>query len=68
MKMLDSETGAERWVDTSSRKVRDVYKDWWQKQQQNMQTSFNRSRVDNVSVRTDEDYVKALLALFKKRN
>ena len=68
MKILDAETGTERWIDTSSRKVRQTYKDWWQQQQQNMQTSFNRSKVDNVSVRTDEDYVKALLALFKKRS
>jgi len=68
MKILDSETGSERWIDTSSKKVRDIYKNWWQKQQNNMQTSFNRSKVDSVSVRTDEDYVKALLALFKKRN
>ncbi|NDV96548.1 DUF58 domain-containing protein [Dysgonomonas sp. 521] len=68
MKTLDAETGAERWIDTSSRKVRQTYKDWWQKQQESMQTSFNRSKVDNVSVSTDEDYVKALLALFKKRS
>lgn len=68
MKVSDSETGVEKWVDTSSRRVRQVYKDWWNKQQENMQTSFNRSKVDSVSVRTDEDYVKALLALFKKRS
>ncbi len=67
MKVLDAETGAEQWVDTSSAKVRQVYKDWWKKQQESMQTSFNRSKVDNVSVGTDEDYVKALMALFKKR-
>lgn len=68
MKILDAETGSEHWIDTSSRKVRQTYKDWWQKQQDSMQTSFNRSKVDSVSVRTDEDYVKALLALFKKRS
>ncbi len=68
MKIIDAETDAERWIDTSSRKVRQVYKDWWQGQQQLMQTSFNRSKVDNVSVRTDEDYVKALMTLFKKRS
>ncbi len=68
MKILDAETGSEHWIDTSSRKVRQTYKDWWQKQQESMQTSFNRSKVDSVSVRTDEDYVKALLALFKKRS
>ena len=68
MKILDAETGSEYWIDTSSRKVRQTYKDWLQKQQDSMQTSFNRSKVDSVSVRTDEDYVKALLALFKKRS
>ncbi|EGK01412.1 DUF58 domain-containing protein [Dysgonomonas gadei] len=68
MKVMDAETGTERWVDTSSKRVRQVYQDWWKKQQENMQTSFNRSKVDNVSVRTDEDYVKALMALFKKRS
>lgn len=68
MKVVDAETGAQKWIDTSSRKLRDAYKDWWQKQQGKMQTSFNRSKVDSVSVRTDEDYVKALLALFKKRS
>lgn len=68
MKVVDAETGGERWVDTSSGKVREIYKDWWQTQQGKMQTSFNKSKVDSVSVRTDEDYVKALLALFKKRS
>lgn len=68
MKVVDAETGAEQWIDTSSAKVRRIYKDWWLKQQQSMQTSFNRSKVDNVSVSTDEDYVKALMALFKKRS
>lgn len=68
MKILDSETGNEQWIDTSSRKVRDEYKRWWQQRQGEMTTLFNKSRVDNVSVRTDEDYVKALLSLFKMRS
>jgi uncharacterized protein (DUF58 family) len=68
MKIEDSETGAERWIDTSQRKVRESYQNWWNQRQGKMQDSFNRSRVDSVSVRTDEDYVKALLMLFKKRS
>ncbi len=68
MKIEDSETGAERWIDTSQKKVRESYQNWWNQRQAKMQDSFNRSRVDSVSVRTDEDYVKALLMLFKKRN
>lgn len=67
MKIQDFETGEERWIDTSSRKVREAYKKWWDERQVQMQQIFNRSRVDSVSVRTDEDYVKALLALFKMR-
>lgn len=68
MKILDAETGNEQWIDTSSRKVRDEYKRWWQQRQGEMTTLFNKSRVDNVSVRTDEDYVKALMSLFKMRS
>lgn len=68
MKIQDSETGAEQWIDTSSRKVREAYKKWWEVRQEQMRQTFNRSRVDSVSVRTDEDYVKALLALFKMRS
>lgn len=68
MKVLDAETGTEQWIDTSSRKVRGLYKDWWNKRQWQMQDTFSKSRVDSVSVRTDEDYVKALMALFKMRS
>lgn len=68
MKILDAETGQEQWIDTSSRKVRDLYQNWWNKRQGNMLNSFKKCRVDNISVRTDEDYVRALIALFKMRS
>lgn len=67
MKIQDFETGEEQWVDTSSKKVRGQYGQWWKDRQATMKNTFNRSRVDSVSVSTDEDYVKALLALFKMR-
>lgn len=68
MKILDAETGNEQWIDTSARKVREHLKTWWNKRQEVMRDTFNRSRVDSVSVRTDKDYVKELLLLFKKRS
>ena len=68
MKIKDAETGMEKWIDTSSRKVREAYKTWWEKRQTTMNDSFKKSRVDAISVRTDEDYVKALITLFHKRN
>ncbi len=68
LKVRDAETGQERWVDTSSRRVREAYADWWNKSQQQMQEAFLRSRVDSISIRTDEDFVPALLSLFKRRS
>lgn len=68
MKMIDAETQDETWVDTSSKKVRERYNRHYQKMLFEVQQSFTKSRVDNVSMSTDQDYVKGLLALFQKRN
>jgi uncharacterized protein (DUF58 family) len=68
VKIKDAESGVEKYVDTSSSKVRNAYKFWWEKRQDEMQNAFKRSRVDSVSIRTDEDYVKALMGLFNKRS
>ncbi|MDR0757591.1 MAG: DUF58 domain-containing protein [Tannerella sp.] len=68
IKIKDAETGAERWIDSSVRRVRDAYKTWWNKRQEEMENSFKKCRVDAVSIRTEDDYVKALLTLFSKRN
>ena len=68
MKIKDAETGQERWIDSSSARVRAAYKEWWDRRQAAMSDSFKKCRVDSVSVRTEDDYVKALIALFDKRN
>lgn len=68
MKMKDAETGQEQWVDTNSLRVRQAYKDWWAKRQSEMDTTFKKCRVDSVSIRMEDDYVKALMTLFAKRN
>ena len=68
MKVKDAETGAERWIDSSSARVREAYKEWWNRRQAEMSDSFKKCRVDSVSIRTEDDYVKALIALFDKRN
>ena len=67
MKIKDAETGAERWIDSSSARVREAYKEWWNRRQTIMSDSFKKCRVDSVSIRTEDDYVKALIALFDKR-
>jgi len=67
MQVLDAERGTTRWINTSSRKVRQAYDKWWYERQQAMQDTVMRCNVDLASVATDEDYVKSLMGLFKKR-
>ncbi len=67
VKMRDAETGQTLWIDSSSRKVRDTYNKWWETSQQKVNDIFNKSRVDSVSVATNEDFVPALIGMFKKR-
>lgn len=66
MKVYNPETGDDQWIDTSSRKVRNIYRNWWINQQTYMQGAFKQSGVDSVSISTDDDYVKSLLMLFQK--
>ena len=67
IKLKDAETGEYYWADTSNRAVRETYSKWWRETDESTRRLFSKCGVDNVSVRTDEDYVKALISLFKKR-
>lgn len=68
MLVRDAETGHEEWIDTSSKSLRKTHHDWWVERQKKLNDAFNLCNVDSVSVRTDQDYVRALLNLFAKRN
>jgi len=68
MKVVDAETGFEQYIDTSSKRLRLAYHKYWQTRQNQLHEMFNKSNVDNVSIATDEDFVKALLLLFKQRS
>ncbi len=67
IRVKDLETGNDVWVDTSSGRVRKAYAKSWYEQQQKLSSYVSRSGVDLASVRTDEDFVKALLGLFRRR-
>ncbi|MDE6265847.1 MAG: DUF58 domain-containing protein [Muribaculaceae bacterium] len=67
MRVKDLETGEDRWIDTSSKATRQRFNKWWYERQQKMTDTLTRSRVDYTSITTDEDYVKALMALFRRR-
>lgn len=67
MRVKDLETGKDRWIDTSSKNVRSTYDKWWYECQQKNQAALNRFKIDLASIPTDEDYVKVLMGLFKRR-
>jgi uncharacterized protein (DUF58 family) len=68
VRIKDAETGEERQIDASSKVVRNAYRQWWLNQQQKLSEDFSRSKVDSVSVSTDQDYVKSLIGLFNLRS
>lgn len=68
VRMIDAETGVEQYVDTSSRRLRDAHHRYWMKRQMRLNETLQKCNVDSISVATDEDYVKQLLILFKKRS
>ena len=67
MKVVDAETGYEQYVDTSSRAVRNAWSQHWNNRQRDLKEAFAKSGVDNVSIATDDDYVKQLLLFFNRR-
>ena len=67
IKVLDSETSAEKWIDTSSRTTRDRYEKWWIDHIALIKNIFKKCGVDSAELRTDFDYVKPLIKLFENR-
>ena len=63
----DSETGKAAWVNTSDRKMRLAYEEWFRNVEQTSSRLFMKYNVDKVSIAVDDDYVKGLMALFKNR-
>jgi uncharacterized protein (DUF58 family) len=67
IKLKDAEKGSYVWVDSSSRKTRKIYADWWIKHSSKLDAMFKKCGVDYAAINTNEDYVKSLMSLFKKR-
>lgn len=68
VKMRDLETGETAWIDTSSKSVRKTYAKAWYDRQQWIASVMTKSGVDMTSIATDEDFVKALLGMFRRRS
>ena len=67
IKVLDAETGEEKWIDTSSKHIRRTYEEWWNSHMEVVRNRFKRCGVDFTELSTREDYVKPLIKLFESR-
>lgn len=67
MQFVDPETGATRWVDTSSKRIRKAYRTEALKRQNGVREALKRAGVDNAVIDTREGYVRPLMNLFKRR-
>ena len=67
MYLRDSETVEQMLVDTSDKKLRESYEKYAFVREKELDAIFKRSGVDVANIRSDEDYVRALITLFKKR-
>src|SRR5574344_746220 len=68
IKVRDAENGEVMYIDSSSKVIRNSPKQWWNTMQEKKNDFMTRSRVDSTSVRTDQDYVKAVMGLLAIRN
>jgi len=67
VKFRDLETGIDRWIDTSSSTVRQRFKEIMQQRGADLDRTFILHGIDNTLIYTNEDYVRPLMQLFKKR-
>ena len=67
IRAVDAETGLTGWIDTGIPEVRRNYAANFTRNFDYFKSTFRKTGADTVSIRTDEQYVNALLRFFKKR-
>lgn len=65
LKVKDAETGKRIWIDTAVEAVRKAYDQEWADQQASIQLLMTKTGTNSVSIRTDDDFVKKLMTLFR---
>jgi len=67
IQLIDPESGSVKWMDSSSKRNRSLYKQAALKQQSLIQDAMLRSGVDHCKIATHQSYVAPLMNLFKRR-
>ncbi|MCZ7611512.1 MAG: DUF58 domain-containing protein [Ignavibacterium sp.] len=67
IKLTDSETGAERWIDTSSKRVREIILSERKENEKIRNSVFVKSGLDKIEVTTGSNYIQPLVQFFRRR-
>lgn len=68
LRVTDAETGKSSYINTWSASVRRRHKEAFEARSKQTKEIFRKSRTDFVQISTEEDYVKSLLGVFKRRS
>ncbi len=67
VKLTDAETGDERWIDTSNKKIRTMLKSQREELIKKRKSLFLSSRLDSIEIQTGQNYITPLVQFFKRR-
>ena len=67
VKLADAETGAERWIDTSSKRVRSQMVLDRKEREKIRNSIFIKSNLDRIEVTTGSNYIQPLVQFFRRR-
>lgn len=67
IQLYNAETGETTWVNSSSKEVRDRYRNDFLENESRTMNELKKVGIDSVSCTTDQDIIKPLVALFKQR-
>jgi uncharacterized protein (DUF58 family) len=65
--LRDAETGEQRWIDSSSPRVRSDHRAFLQMMHQNRKSLFVRSKLDSIEISLDRPYMRPLIDFFRLR-
>ncbi len=67
VKLTDAETGDERWIDTSNKRIRTMLKTQREDIIKKRKSLFVSSRLDSIEIQTGQNYITPLVQFFKRR-
>ena len=66
--IVENENNTKKWINTSSKKFKDILENTYSNNHKNIKNMSKKNGINYLKIRTDENYIPALIKLFKTRN